>query len=96
MSTGLKWIVALIVIIIAGFGLWKSGLISLGSLQSPAAEQATSTPQAQSGLPTGQSDTSDAAFVQDSAAVDAQLQGLSQDSANVDQSLNDQPVQQSY
>ena len=99
MSTGLKWIIALIVIIIAGFALWKSGLISLGSPATPAPqtnEQASSTPQVQSGLPTTQSDTSDAALDQDSAAIDTQLQGLSQDQTDINSSLNDQPGQQSF
>lgn len=94
MSTGLKWIVALVVIIIAGVMLWQSGLVSLSAPPALPAETASSTPQ--SGLPTAQSDTSDAALVQDSAAIDAQLTGMSQDSAAVDQSFTDQPVQQSY
>lgn len=96
MSAGMKWIVALIVIVIAGIGLWKSGLISLSAPSPLTNQEATSTPQAQSGLPTAQSDTSDAAVTQDAAAIDAQLQGLNQDQAAVNSSLSDQPVQQSY
>jgi len=95
MSSGLKWVVALVVIIIAGVALWQSGLINLSPSPLPAEQTASSTP-AQSGLPTAQSDTSDAALTQDSAAIDAQLSGMSQDSAAVDQSLQDQPGQQSF
>ncbi len=97
MSSGLKWIIVLVVIIIAGVVLWKSGLVSLAPTPpAQTSEQATSTPQVQSGLPTTQSNTSDQALTQDNAAIGTQFQGLSQDQGEVDQSLNDQPVQQSY
>src|SRR5579872_4223983 len=99
MSSGLKWIVGLVVIIvIAGLAVWKFGLpsgMNQPTTTTPSANQNTNT-QAQSGLPTSQSDTSDAALTQDSAAVDTQIQGMSQDQSSVDSSLNDQPVQQSY
>jgi hypothetical protein len=69
---------------------------------SPVAEQTATTtdqtaaqPAPVSDLPT-QGDTSDAALVQDSAAVDAQIKSLSSDQANLDSSLNDKPVSQEY
>lgn len=45
-------------------------------------------------LPTG-TNTSNSALKTDLSAIDSQLSGLNTDNANVDQSLNDQPVTQS-
>ncbi|VAW32293.1 hypothetical protein MNBD_CPR01-153 [hydrothermal vent metagenome] len=45
-------------------------------------------------LPTG-TNTSNNALKTDLSAIDSQLSGLNTDNANVDQSLNDQPVTQS-
>ncbi len=41
-------------------------------------------------------DANDAALVQDMAAIDTQIQGLTTDSASVDSSLNDKPMSQAY
>jgi hypothetical protein len=100
-----KWIIGLGVLVIIGAGLWWSGVIA--TLMPKAAvtteQQATTTPQQQtqqqapvSDLPTAGTDNSDAALVQDSAAVDAQLTSLNSDSATIDNSMNDKPVTQEF
>jgi len=95
-----KWIIGIIVVILAGAALWWSGW--LGSMQpapgsTTTAQVATTTQQAQTPAPTNgmsaNNDASDAAINQDTAAVDAQMQGLNSDSAAVDSSLNDKSVQ---
>lgn len=95
----LKWIIGIIIVVLAGAALWWSGW--LGSF-TPS-QTATTTPEASqpaaeqplNGM-SPSADTSDAALSQDQAAIDAQLQGLTQDQASVDASLSDQPVTQSY
>ena len=97
-----KWIIGLGIVVIVGIGLWWSGVFS--SLMPTTApeekakdtQQSAQTPAPVSDLPTQTSDSSDAAIVQDSAAVDAQLSSLSGDSANIDSSLNDKPVSQEF
>ncbi|HWB34296.1 MAG TPA: hypothetical protein VG753_03195 [Candidatus Paceibacterota bacterium] len=101
----MKWLIGLVLLIIAGTGLWFSGLLKPYLPGATALiQQATTTPattqqqapQQTSDLPTSQSDDSDAAIAQDSAAVDAQMQGLGSDQSNVNSSLNDQPTQQEF
>ena len=103
--SALKWIIGLVVLVAIGAGLYFSGWlgnIKLPGQQTQTTQQpATTTPtqtqqQPVSDLPTQSNDASDAAIVQDSAAVDAQLTSLSSDSAGIDQSLNDKPVTQEY
>lgn len=97
----MKWIVAIVVIALAGAALWWSGWLGTIMPSNTASQTATTTPdqtpQAQAPAPTnGMSDSNDAsdgAVTQDTAAIDAQMQGLTQDSANVDSSLNDKSVQ---
>jgi cytoskeletal protein RodZ len=97
-----KWIIGIALVVIVGIGVWWSGV--LGSLMPSAPvvqQQATTTPQQNqqqpvSDLPTQTSDTSDSAMAQDAAAVDAQLQSLSSDSASIGTSLNDKPVSQEF
>jgi cytoskeletal protein RodZ len=98
-----KWIIGLGVIVIVGVGLWWSGVISNLIPAAPAAqEQATTTPQQSaaqapvSDLPTGGSDTSDAALLQDTAAADAQLSSLNSDSSSIDSSMQDKAVTQEF
>ncbi len=100
-----KWIIGIIIILLLGAALWYSGLLnSLGmmSSQTPTStpEMATTTPQAAAPQPengmAATNDASDAALAQDTAAIDAQMQGLTTDSANVDSSLNDKQTTQSY
>jgi hypothetical protein len=96
-----KWIIGIVVVVIAAGALWWSGW--LGSMHmSPVAttQTATTTPSQTAPAPingmSASNDNSDAAITQDTAAIDAQMQGLNSDNANTDSSLNDQPVQQSY
>ena len=100
-----KWIIGLGVLVIVGVGLWWSGVISnlMPGASVATQQQATTTPQQQtqtqqpvSDLPTASNDASDAALLQDSAAVDAQLQSLNTDSSNIDSSMNDKPVSQEF
>lgn len=103
-----KWIIGIGVLIIVGLGLWWSGIISslMPSTPTPIEtatttanqnQQAAQTPPAPiNDLPTQVNDASDAAIVQDSAALDMQLQSLTSDSANIDSSLNDKPVTQEF
>ncbi|TSC69686.1 MAG: hypothetical protein G01um101456_38 [Parcubacteria group bacterium Gr01-1014_56] len=99
-----KWIIGLGIAALIGVGLWWSGVFAslMSQVASGPQEQATTTPQTAQNttpvndLPTGSSDGSDAAIVQDSAAVDAQLSALSSDSANIDNSINDKPVSQEF
>ena len=97
----MKWIVAIVIIALAGAALWWSGWLGAMMPAQAPAQVATTTqqqaPQAQAPVPTNgmsdSNDASDAAITQDTAAIDAQMQGLTQDSANVDSSLNDKSVQ---
>ncbi|MDE2213231.1 MAG: hypothetical protein KGJ34_01735 [Patescibacteria group bacterium] len=96
-STG-KWVTGIIiVIIIVGLGWWlyasREGMNS-GASGEPYQNNASTSPSNAGTLPTSQSNTSDAALNQDTAAIDAQMQGVNSDSANVNQSMNDQPVPQ--
>ena len=98
-----KWIIGFGVVVIVGVALWWSGVFSSFMSGKPAPEeQATTTPQQTqspapvSDLPTQNNDASDAAMVQDTAAVDLQLKSLSTDAANVDASINDKPVTQEF
>ena len=96
-----KWIIGIVVVIIIGAGLWYSGV--LGTLMTPPAAPATNSGQAtttnqqaaaqpENGM-SANNDASDAAITQDTAAIDAQMQSVTTDSANVDTSLNDKSVQ---
>jgi cytoskeletal protein RodZ len=98
-----KWIIAVGVLVIIGVGLWWSGVLSSFMPKAAPAvqQQATTTPQQQtqqpvSDLPTAGSDNSDAALVQDSAAVDAQIKSLNSDSSNIDSGMNDKPINQEF
>ena len=100
-----KWIIGIIIIALLGGALWYSGLLNgLGMLPSQTAtstpQAATTTPQAAVPQPengmAATNDASDAAITQDTAAIDAQMQGLTTDSANVDSSMNDKQTTQSY
>jgi cytoskeletal protein RodZ len=102
-----KWIIGIVVVVAAVGGLWWSGILS--SILSPGtaktADQATTTPQQQqqqqtpaptNDLPTATTDTSNEALVQDTTAIDGQMQGLGSDSSSIDSSLNDKPVSQEF
>ncbi|HQU08043.1 MAG: hypothetical protein B7X04_03305 [Parcubacteria group bacterium 21-54-25] len=97
MSSTTKTLVAIVVIVViaGGFYYWQAHMTSPGTV---AVESATST-ESVSGtsgpgtLPT--QGTSNAALNADLSALDAQLSGLGTDTANVNASMNDQPVTQS-
>lgn len=97
MSTSIKWIIGIVLVAAVAGGLWKSGLFSQPA-QQPAADTSGTAQNApiNTGLPTSQADTTDTAMAQDAAALDAQINALSQDSTAVHQSLSDTPVSQSY
>ena len=99
-----KWIIGIIIVALLGGALWYSGWLgnrgtmSAQTTSTPAAATTTqqaAVPQPEDGM-AATNDASDAAITQDTAAVDAQMQGLTTDSANVDSSLNDQQTAQSY
>ena len=77
-------VVIIVVLLVAGYFLFAKHALSptndMGLKPAPAAPSGTST--------------SDAALQQDAAAIDAQINGFSDDTATVDGSLNDTPVSQ--
>ncbi|MDB5224590.1 MAG: hypothetical protein JWO43_212 [Candidatus Adlerbacteria bacterium] len=88
------------IIILAGVA-WKMGYLKMSgptgmATTTPSIIATTTETVPSSGLPTADTDTSDAAMVQDSAAIDAQIQGMNSDQASLDQSMSDKPVTQSY
>lgn len=92
-----KWIIGIVVIVLAGAALWWSGWLgamtpSQTATTTPQTQQAPQAQAPQNGM-SATTDVSDAAIGQDAAAIDAQLQGLTADSASVDSSLNDKSVQ---
>ncbi len=106
-----KFIITIVVLLVVAGALWFTGLLSqwvpsiptYSSLMSPSVAtttpQTTNTQQAQApvnDLPTATNDASDAALVQDSASIDAQMSNLQTDSANAQSSTNDKPVTQEY
>ncbi|MDE1924746.1 MAG: hypothetical protein KGH79_01015 [Patescibacteria group bacterium] len=99
-----KWIIGIVVIIIAAAALWWSGWLGrITPSQAPsqtATTTSTGSEQATTQAPingmSASNNASDAAVTQDTAAIDAQMQGLNSDSANVNSSMNDQAVTQSY
>jgi len=95
-----KCIIGIVVVALIGVGLWYSGALkTLMTPPAPAQQTATTTPQTQQAAAqpengmSANNDASDAAITQDAAAVDAQMQGLNNDSANVDSSMSDKSVQ---
>lgn len=96
----MKWILGIIVLVALAVGvLWWQGLLQPWIFPQEPVQETAQQPQpiqSQTGLPTADSDTSDDALVQDSAAIDAQIKAFESDSASVDESLNDKPVEQAY
>jgi hypothetical protein len=95
------WFGGLVAALGIGAWLWFGGmlepLLSEVGLNSTKQEETadTANQQPQSELTTG-TDTSDQALEDDLGALDAQLNAYSETSAELDQSLNDQPVTQEY
>jgi len=93
-----KWLIGIVVIALAAAALWWSGWLG----KMTPSQTATTTPETVTQTPpadtpvngmSSNSDSSDAAITQDTAAIDAQMSGLNDDSTQVDSSLNDKSVQ---
>ena len=95
MSAG-KTILALIIIIavvLGGYLYYTGG--SLNSLMRWGGTEWDLAPSDTGVAPSSESDTSAAGVEQDTAAIDAELNALSSDSASIDAGLNDSQVPQS-
>ena len=93
------WIVVIVIVVGGGIWWWMASQNNAPTA-APAASNnvgamgtsgATATGAQPASYPQGDSDQ---AINQDMTSVDAQLSGLTSDSASVTQSMNDQPVQQ--
>ncbi len=83
-SKAILWIV--IVVVVAGGAWWY-----LGSRKTEA--PSTQTNSANTAAATLSQGSSNQNLAQDLTKIDAQMNGLSSDSASVSQSVNDQPIQ---
>ncbi len=98
MSKAVISIAVILVVVLAGAGVWWSGLIDpwftdmgfIAEEQQEAEEQAQTQ---QSELSTG-GDASDEALDQDLNTLDAQLDVYNESSSELDASLSDEPVKQ--
>lgn len=83
-----------VILVIAVIG----GLVWYSQPKNPSTATATATPNeqtSQSPSPSAQADdTSDAAIDQDMSSIDANITGLSNDDASINEGLNDTPVPQ--
>jgi len=98
MPMAIKWILAVIVITAIGWLIWWSGWLGARPTPPPAPEPiaaAPNTPEITNGM-SSPSDTSDQAMTQDVAAIDLQMQGIVNDSAQVAGSMTDKPITQDY
>ncbi len=97
MSNTLKVVVTVIVVLIIALALyfWYAAAHSNNAANRSADVSApfSSGTSNMAMLPGGASN-SDAALTQDTAAIDAQMNGLASDNANTNTSLNDQPLSQ--
>lgn len=97
-----KWIIGIIIIALLGGALWYSGALKGFLTPPPAAAPAPVTTTQQPAVPQPENgmaavnDASDAALAQDVVAVDAQMKGMTTDSAAVDGSLADKQTTQAY
>lgn len=102
MSNVIKVIIVLIVL--AGGAwvvMWSGWLSKPQPVVTRAPVVATTTPAAPAPEPNmngmaAANDASEMALLQDTAAIDTQMQGLTSDSASLDSSLNDKPMPQAY
>ncbi len=89
MSTTSKIVLSVVVIILIALGIWYAATMG-NSANQTASNTAPSAPVAENGLTTSPSNTSNPALVQDMNSINTQMQGLSSDSAAVNQSLQAQ------
>jgi hypothetical protein len=75
----------------AGLGYNSSSTSTSNSTSTNVVSETSTSTASSTALPQGSSDQS---INQEMMSVNTQMNGLSSDSANVDQSINDQPVQQ--
>ena len=94
------WVVIILVVVVGGVWWWvasqgagtNGGVApSTGTAAVVNPSSASSTASASSSLPQGNSNQ---AINQEMTNINAQMNGLSSDTASVNQSLNDQPVPQ--
>lgn len=98
MSMAIKWIVAIIVLAAIAWLVWWSGWLGATPVPPPAPEPisaAPTTPEITNGM-SAPGNTSDEAITQDTAAIEVQMQGLSNDSAQVSGAAADKPGSQDY
>jgi len=105
MSSVIKFLIVLVIAGGLGWLAWSNGLITKFTKPQTTAtvqtnEQASTTPTAPEPQNTNgmsaQTDTSEAAIAQDVAAIEVMMKGLATDSADIDASLADKPITQSY
>ena len=87
------WIVVILVVVGGGIWWWMASH-GMGSINGAGTSPVTvnnANPSASSSLPQGDSNQ---AISQEMTDINAQMNGLSSDTASVNQSMNDQPVQQ--
>ena len=94
------WIVVAVAVVLVLGGVWWYGQSGSG-YNAPVSDQSQSGGDNQAAAPSGNPSaslqgSSDASIDGDLSTYDSQMKGLTSDSASVDQSLNDQPVAQSY
>lgn len=102
MTTTGKVLVGIIVLIIVAGGAYywyaqthnpATAAVQVATTTSDSAQEANTLVSNTPVLPSG-SGTSDASLSQDTAALDAQMSGLSADTASANQSVNDKPISQ--
>ena len=89
MSKGGKITLGVVVVVLIAGAIWWASSMSNGYSPAPASPSASTNPTNVS-----DSASNNQSLSQEMTSVDTQLNGLSSDSAKIDQSLNDQPVSQ--
>lgn len=90
MSTTTKTIIIVVALIIIGGLIFAGHSANQNSTNGiPNSMSATTTDES-----TSPSDASDAAVIKDTQQIDAQMNGLNNDSATANQGLNDRPITQ--
>ena len=95
MSSKAKLAITIIVIVVALGGVYWWLTSQQGALAPSTAPGGASTSQNGAAQPQLTSGNSNADLNQDLATIDAQMNGVSSDSASMNNSFNDQPVTQS-
>jgi|GEM_PF-2064305 len=99
MSGGAKFIIAVVVLVLVLFGAWywlkgnAAAPVDTTQIQATTTQPVAQTPPPQQQNLLTSNDMSDAALASDMAAIDGQMGVASQDSSQVDSSLNDKSAQ---